>query len=345
MYLRVFRPLTTYSSTSGPVYQRSTPTSPTHKTGTSTYQSAATSSSSKSGPMKALHLPKVFKRNEKIKFYNWNDPYYEFTNFYRTPIKIDGKVWPTTEHYFQAQKFVGTPYVELIRKLSSAREAFQKSREPSVSKWQRSDWGVVKDDIMLKALWEKFTQNEILRDKLLGTKKMELIEHTSNDSYWGDGGDGSGQNKLGKLLMRVREELRKKHGDPRKSSANLSRPLRRTNSLSHLPTSSQSFDSSTSRSRLSAEELGQSKRSSKASDLSKQNKHSVSKQPLYSYAALRNVKALASPSVFRRQTIQAPSIPPNPPGHLLPRTLAPSQNRTNASSVNYDILNGWTTKH
>ena len=262
--------------------------------------------------MKAFHLPKVFKRNEKIKFYNWNDPYYEFTNFYRIPIKIDGKVWPTTEHYFQAQKFVGTPYVELIRKLSSAREAFQKSREPSVSKWQRSDWGIVKDDIMLKALWEKFTQNEILRDKLLGTKKKELIEHTSNDSYWGDGGDGSGLNKLGKLLMRVREELRKKHGDPRKSSANLSRPLRRSNSLPHLPTSSQSFDSSTSRSRLSAEELGQSKGSSKAS---KQNKHmySVSKQPLYSYAASRNVKALASPSVFRRQTIYtSPKHSPKP---------------------------------
>ena len=68
----------------------------------------------------------------------------------------------------------------------------------------------VKDDIMLKALRAKFTQNDHLKDLLLGTKQRELVEHTSNDTYWGDGGDGSGQNKLGKLLMQVRTELKDK---------------------------------------------------------------------------------------------------------------------------------------
>jgi len=37
---------------------------------------------------------------------------------------------------------------------------------------------------------------------------MELIEHTKKDSYWGDGGNGSGKNKLGKILMKVRYELK-----------------------------------------------------------------------------------------------------------------------------------------
>lgn len=150
----------------------------------------------------------------EIRFYNQYDPYYEFTNFYHAPIDVDGKKWPTTEHYFQAQKFIGTPYMEKIRTLSTPREAFQFSRSPTVHRWQRSDWEEVKEDIMLKALHCKFDQHTNLRRILLETREKKLIEHTSNDSYWGDGGDGSGRNRLGELLMKVRRELREKHGSP-----------------------------------------------------------------------------------------------------------------------------------
>ena len=44
--------------------------------------------------------------------------------------------------------------------------------------------------------------------KLLGTGDARIVEHTANDAYWGDGGDGSGKNMLGLILMRVREALR-----------------------------------------------------------------------------------------------------------------------------------------
>jgi len=143
----------------------------------------------------------------EIKFYDRSSPYYEFTNFYPAPITLEGKLWPTSEHYFQAQKFVSTPYMEIIRKLSTPREAFQMAREPSVSQWKRKDWEDVKDDVMLKALRCKFTQHTDLGKKLVETHDKCLVEHTANDSYWADGGDGSGQNKLGKLLMQVRSEL------------------------------------------------------------------------------------------------------------------------------------------
>ena len=43
---------------------------------------------------------------------------------------------------------------------------------------------------------------------LLGTGEATLVEHTSNDAYWGDGGDGSGKNMLGQILMKIRDELR-----------------------------------------------------------------------------------------------------------------------------------------
>ena len=152
-------------------------------------------------------MKRVFSKGP-IHFYNRNDPYYYFTNFYRASIELDGYVWPTTEHYFQAQKFFGTPYYDYIRSLPTPREAFQVSRLPQAAECVRGDWPRVKKQIMLKALRAKFIQDEQLRQLLLDTKDVDLVEHTRNDSYWGDGGDGSGQNQLGKLLMQVRKEIK-----------------------------------------------------------------------------------------------------------------------------------------
>ncbi len=61
---------------------------------------------------------------------------------------------------------------------------------------------------MLDALRAKFTQHEDLRELLLSTGNAQLVEHTASDRYWADGGDGSGKNMLGVLLMRLRDELR-----------------------------------------------------------------------------------------------------------------------------------------
>ena len=73
--------------------------------------------------------------------------------------------------------------------------------------FERGDWASVKDDVMLRGVREKFVQHEHLHALLLATGDRHLIEHTRNDRYWGDGGDGTGVNKLGQLLMRVRLEL------------------------------------------------------------------------------------------------------------------------------------------
>ena len=142
-----------------------------------------------------------------IRFYNRDEPYYEFTNFYPAPIDLDGTTWPTTEHYFQAQKFIGTSYPEVIRQFDRPRQAFDLSRNPAVSPWRRKDWEDIKIDIMRKALLAKFTQHKHLRQLLLRTGDRYLIEHSPHDKFWGNGGDDSGGNHLGLLLMEVRQIL------------------------------------------------------------------------------------------------------------------------------------------
>ncbi|XP_019853229.1 PREDICTED: uncharacterized protein LOC109582755 [Amphimedon queenslandica] len=146
--------------------------------------------------------------HQAILFYDSRDPYYEFTNFSYYPVVIDGVLYPTTEHYFQSQKLIGTPYCFQVASLSSPREAFEYPRQQGVRDWVRKDWASVKDDVMYRALFHKFTQHDNLRILLLMTDDRKLIEHSPYDSYWGDGPDGRGLNKLGELLMDLRYFLR-----------------------------------------------------------------------------------------------------------------------------------------
>ncbi len=103
-------------------------------------------------------------------------------------------------------KFEGHADEEEVRSAAKPMLAAQMGRERNRPK--RADWQEVKEGVMLEALRAKFTQHEELKAILLGTGEATLVEHTANDSYWGDGGDGSGKNRLGVLLMQVREELR-----------------------------------------------------------------------------------------------------------------------------------------
>lgn len=152
----------------------------------------------------SYHLPTV------IKFYNENEPYYEFTNFYQAPITMvfNGKlfVFPTSEHYYQAMKYVNEPnwqtHLFTILSNSSPRSAFNYSRKNSFNQSFHS----IKDTIMYNAVLAKFTQNKKLGNLLKSTGNAELIENSTSDFYWGIG-DGSGKNKLGKILMLVRSQL------------------------------------------------------------------------------------------------------------------------------------------
>lgn len=142
---------------------------------------------------------------DTINFYSVSDDYGEFSNFAAYPIELDGQRWPTSEHYFQAQKFENKSHQKEIRTTKSPMVAARLGRDRK--KKLRRDWESVKVDIMRKAVTAKFSQHDDLRQLLLSTGDAKLVEHTTNDAYWGDGGDGSGRNMLGRILMEVRQQL------------------------------------------------------------------------------------------------------------------------------------------
>ena len=143
---------------------------------------------------------------KEIKFYKVNDDYGFMSNFAPYPFSDGGKIWPTSEHYFQAQKFLVPQIQEKIRQIVSPMDAALEGRNRQNP--LRPDWEEVKDKVMLQALRMKFSQNTEIAKGLVATGDAILIEHTRNDGYWADGGDGSGKNKLGLLLMQVREDLK-----------------------------------------------------------------------------------------------------------------------------------------
>lgn len=143
---------------------------------------------------------------DTINFYSTRGKYGCFSNFSAHPVKISDVVWPTTEHYFQAQKFTDANTIKKVELAKTPTEAAKIGRDRN--NVLRDDWEQIKDDVMRTAIFYKFTQYPELKKTLLETRDALLVEHTENDKYWGDGGDGSGKNMLGKILMEVREKLK-----------------------------------------------------------------------------------------------------------------------------------------
>lgn len=143
-----------------------------------------------------------------IYFYKAEDSYGCFSNFSYHPIYLQERNWPTVEHYYQSQKVVGTPdsyLIEVIRQVSTPREAAKIGRESG--RIIRRDWEKVKISVMYEAVFLKFLTHEDIQKILLETGDEDLVENSPVDYFWGCGLEGTGQNHLGKILMRVRREI------------------------------------------------------------------------------------------------------------------------------------------
>lgn len=137
-------------------------------------------------------------------------PYGVFSNFSPHGFTLDARYFPTSEHYFQAQKFVHSPDdFEAVLKATRPMRCAEIGRERH--RPLREDWDAVKDDVMRRAIRAKFETHPELCALLLATGDEEIIEKTSGDYYWGCGTDGTGKNRLGTILMEMREAFREEN--------------------------------------------------------------------------------------------------------------------------------------
>ena len=129
---------------------------------------------------------------------------YEFlSNFYEARTEYEGVVYPTSEHAYQAAKTKDATTRYVISKLETPDEAKKMGNIIKI----RDDWDEIKTRVMYDCLVSKFSDKNLAK-KLLATGDMELIEGNHHgDMFWGKV-DGVGANMLGRILMRIRSELR-----------------------------------------------------------------------------------------------------------------------------------------
>ena len=170
-----------------------------------------------------MNNPLPIPEDGRILFFERDRAQFGFlSNFHDAAIELDGETWRSTEFYYQAQKSDDAEYRDAIRNAKSPGHAKGLASDPLRSKkagkrsWfcgrpekMRPDWGDVKLSIMQRALVAKFGQNEDLKATLSATGDAEIVEDSNFDDFWGIGRDGNGKNSLGRLLMQIREELRR----------------------------------------------------------------------------------------------------------------------------------------
>jgi len=137
---------------------------------------------------------------------NLNNEYHGFSPFAKSIVTINGKRYPTVEHYFQAMKFpMDLDWQETIRVSPTP----MKARQLGAQKDHPMDpnWDARRMEVMMNGMRAKFQQNSGLLEQLKKTGRRPIIE-ASVDAFWGEGRTGNGKNQLGKLLEQVREELK-----------------------------------------------------------------------------------------------------------------------------------------
>lgn len=144
-----------------------------------------------------------------IYFYKAYEPYGCFSNFSIHRIYLQDKYWATVEHYYQAQKFVGTvdsALIPLIYAAPTPEKAAQLGRD--CTRQVRLDWEQVKTQVMREAVLKKFLTHLDIQAILISSGNQLIVENSPTDYYWGCGEDKTGDNHLGKILMSVRQEIR-----------------------------------------------------------------------------------------------------------------------------------------
>jgi ribA/ribD-fused uncharacterized protein len=135
------------------------------------------------------------------------DPAHPLAAYSKHAFELDSAEWPSVEHYYQAMKYGDEEYREQIRTAAHPADATKLGK--SKKHGRRKDWDKVKETFMTRGTYIKCRTHPEVAEALLATGNMQIIETSQYDYYWGCGRDLRGENMYGKVLMNVREQLRK----------------------------------------------------------------------------------------------------------------------------------------
>ncbi len=139
----------------------------------------------------------------KVLFYERE--FYIFSNFSSFTVEYEGYLWPTAEYAYQASKFIDNSIIDQIKKSKSSHDAFKIARNNQDK--VKSNWLDIRVFVMENIVRAKLSQHEYVMKKLLETSNREIVENSHRDDFWGWGPNKDGQNQLGKIWMKLRDEI------------------------------------------------------------------------------------------------------------------------------------------
>ncbi|MDB5183243.1 MAG: hypothetical protein JWO47_1027 [Candidatus Saccharibacteria bacterium] len=154
-----------------------------------------------------MHPDDYLNKEDETTIYFFSSPYDVFNNWSAHTVTIWGKEFNTAEHAYHYKKFQTTnPAVaEEIFKAPSPWACFQLSRKYKTE--VEPAWNDNKLAVMETIIRSKMAQNEDVVEQLQKTGKRIIAENSPWDNFWGLGSDGTGENSLGKIWMKLRSEL------------------------------------------------------------------------------------------------------------------------------------------
>ncbi len=139
-------------------------------------------------------------------FLSRSDPENRFGTHASLSFELEGKRWPTVEHYFQGMKFSDETQQEKVRNAPTPQQARKLGRKRHKS--FRKDWKKVRETVMTRGVYTRCRTHPDLADELLATGDQKIVENSNFDYFWGCGRDRRGENAYGRVLMNVRAKLR-----------------------------------------------------------------------------------------------------------------------------------------
>ena len=142
-----------------------------------------------------------------VDFYKEFGPLGYLANYSNHGFYKNGIFYKTVEHYYQSEKYDNLEIKNKIINAETPKEASNIGRDRG--NIRIDNFKSIKNSVMFDGIYEKFSQNKDIRNKLIQTGNAIIREMTIDEYYWGVGKDLSGSNNIGKILMNVREVLKK----------------------------------------------------------------------------------------------------------------------------------------